>query len=348
MTEQNNPQDQQPQRNWLDAFEDKIHEANAFDRLLRALADTVSGFAASVGSVIPVITAVVVASAYMLSGVPFIVSLGAATAEFVGMYIHHDYRNRALTWWGNVVYYLASAIVGLNIAGALFHMAYPTMYDTAVAYNVDTAVIESLAFLNVLAIVTPVATSFLAILAYLTISRATQEARQREVLDGLEADKIALEGERQKATLTHARDMDAVQAATAKQRVEHKAELERQRQRHEHHLNQARIQFETDLARMRVAADREAYQDVLHDPAVQEILRRLALADLIKRMQQDSTISTNSPLWRQLQTQLARHLLPDSDRDGIADLLEDLDLSPLAASRRRSRPNGSGANGDGP
>lgn len=100
MTEQNNPQDQQPQRNWLDAFEDKIHEANAFDRLLRALADTVSGFAASVGSVIPVITAVVVASAYMLSGVPFIVSLGAATAEFVGMYIHHDYRNRALTWWG--------------------------------------------------------------------------------------------------------------------------------------------------------------------------------------------------------------------------------------------------------
>lgn len=227
-------------------------------------------------------------------------------------------------------------------------MAYPTMYDTAVAYNVDTAVIESLAFLNVLAIVTPVATSFLAILAYLTISRATQEARQREVLDGLEADKIALEGERQKATLTHARDMDAVQAATAKQRVEHKAELERQRQRHKHHLNQARIQFETDLARMRVAADREAYQDVLHDPAVQEILRRLALADLIKRMQQDSTISTNSPLWRQLQTQLARHLLPDSDRDGIADLLEDLDLSPLAASRRRSRPNGSGANGDGP
>lgn len=345
MTEPNN--EHPPERTWLDTFEDKIHEANAFDRLLRALADTVSGFAASIGSVIPVITAVVVASAYMLSGVPFIVSLGAATAEFVGMYIHHDYRGRALTAWGNVVYYTASTIVGLNIAGALFHMAYPTLYGTAVTYQVDTAVIESLAFLNVLAIVTPVATSFLAILAYLTISRATQAARQREVLDGLAADKIALEGERQKATLTHARDLDAVKAATDRQRVEHKAALERQRQRHEHQLSQARLQFETDLAHMRVAADSTAYQEVLQDPAVQAILRRLALADLIKRMQQDSTLSANSALWRQLQAQLARHLLPDTDQDGLAALLEDLDLSPLAAGRRRGGRRQNSTNGNG-
>ncbi len=332
------------ERTWVNTFEEKIDEANAVNRLFRALANTISGFAASLGSVIPVITAVVVASAYMLSGVPFIVALGAATAEFVGMYIHHDYRGKALTLWGNMVFYTASVVVGLNIAGALFHMAYPTLFETARLYNVDTNLIESLAFINVLAIVTPVATAFLAILCYLTISRATQEARQLEVLDGLEADKIALDGERQKAKLRHERDMDTLKASSDRQRVQHKAEIEQQRQRQEHHLNQARIQFEAELAQMRVSADKEAYQDVLHDPAMQEIMRRLALADLLKRMQQDSSLGANSRLWRRLQEQLVSHLLPDSDQNGISDLLEDLDLSPLAGNGR-SRP--SGVNGSG-